>query len=215
MLSDQHLEMTMRSYHLLGLTLVIAFGAPAFAPVPVESREIRIQIISGHEPHHRYVHYDDDDIPLIRTTYPDGRVVERYGYPSGRREVLVLPAPIIIQQRVIQHPPVFQPSIEHQRFISPIPSGETYIPRQMRVPRLLHGRQVESTVARVVGIDTIGREGPGNVYDPLTQFVAGQSVLATRIAGGGDGYDWFLIASPEGQQAWIRGDRLSFFERSR
>lgn len=112
--------------------------------------------------------------------------------------MLVLPAPVVIQQPIAD--------LSHL----------TNVPRQTVPPRLLHGRSIQSSSAVVLGFDSAaGREGPGAVYSEVTQFVGGQVVLATRLAGGGDGFDWFLIASTNGQQAWIRGDRLSFFEGSR
>ncbi|MEB3211130.1 MAG: SH3 domain-containing protein [Leptolyngbyaceae bacterium] len=195
------------------ITCLTVLASVAAVQSPAKG-EITIRIGSHRDVHHRYGTVYHRDVPFVRTVYPDGRVVERYGYSSGHPEVLVLPSPITIRH------PTIQPSIVQPYIIHPLPStvlpGSINAPLQTVSPRLLHGRSVQSTSALVLGIGGIpGREGPGAVYEELTRFVAGQVVIATQVAGGGDGFDWFLVASPEGQQAWIRGDRLSFFERSR
>ena len=160
--------------------------------------DVDIRINLGGRSHHSDRYYRRGRVPSVRYVYPDGRTVERYGYPHGRRDVLVLPSPVIIQQPVVQPPIIRQP---------------VYLQQQTRQPRLLHGRQIQSLNALVVGAGNMaGREGPGAVYPALTEFVAGQTVTVTQMAGGGDGYDWFLAASGAGQYAWIRGDRLSFYD---
>ncbi|MEM7770195.1 MAG: SH3 domain-containing protein [Cyanobacteria bacterium P01_A01_bin.37] len=190
---------------LTALTSAVAMPSPAWAS------EIRIRFGSSHHSHGHRLHHHQHHIPSIRYIYPDGRVIRQYGYPASHREVLILPSPGIIQQ------PVSQP-FRGQSFITPsvIVPQSTHVVRQTRQPRLLHGRHIQSIPALVLGVGGIsGREGPGTVYTELTQFVAGQTVVVTQIAGGGDGFDWFLTSSPAGQHAWIRGDRLSFFDQSR
>lgn len=118
----------------------------------------------------------------------------------------VIQQPIIIQQPVPVYP---QPFLQH----SFIPQPVIQIPAQTEPPRLLHGKQIQPLTATVFGEGGIpGREGPGAVYPSLTTFVAGQAVVVTQIAGGGDGYDWFLAASGSGQRAWVRGDRLVIYQ---
>ncbi len=170
----------------LGTATLVSLPAQADVSIRIESGNSSFRF--GHHPRHQRV-------PSVRYVYPDGRVVERYGY---QREVLVLPSPVIIQQPVVQPPIIRQP---------------VFLPQQTVQPRLLHGRQLNPLNALVIGAGSLsGRQGPGAVYPSLTEFVAGQTVTVTRIAGGGDGFDWFLAASGEGQYAWIRGDSLGFYD---
>lgn len=167
--------------------------------------DINIQINTGsssrHRPYHRHPHHYDD-VPVVRTILPDGRIIERYGYPRGRREVIMLPSAGVIQQ------PIYAPPIIQQ----PIIQQPVQIQQQTQQPRLLHGQDVSPFTAVVVGSGHLsGREGPGSVYSALTRFAPGQTVTVTRRAGGGDGYDWFLAASTAGQYAWIRGDCLAIY----
>lgn len=179
-----------------------AMAVPAYADITIRMNTIRVN--TGHtffqvgHPNRYHQH----GVPVVRYVYPDGRVVERYGYPHGRREVLVLPSP------VVPHPPVALPQPSSRQ--SPVGL------HQAGEPRLLHGQRIDPIHALIVGAGNLaGREGPGTVYPELTAFLSGQTVVVTQVAGGGDGYDWFLAASGQGQHAWIRGDRLSFYESVR
>lgn len=180
----------------------IAITTGLWTAAPSAWADINIQINTGssHGDRYRYRHrYDYDDVPVVRTILPDGRIVERYGYPSGRREVIVLPSSTVIQRPVYPRPIYSQPIIQQP----------VLIPQQTQEPRLLHGQEVSPFLAIVVGAGNLaGREGPGSVYPALTQFASGQAVTIMRVANGGDGYEWFLAASTAGQYAWLRGDRL-------
>lgn len=178
------------------LVSVTALSLPAHADISIRVDTGRTFFQLGHSDEYR-------GVPVVRYVYPDGRVVERYGYDRGRREVLVLPSPVMIQQPVV----IPQLSLGQQPRIQYPQTGE---------PRLLHGQRIEPLYALVVGTGHLaGREGPGTVYPELTAFLSGQTVVVTQVAGGGDGYDWFLAASGQGQHAWIRGDRLSFYQSLR
>ncbi|MGB3612912.1 MAG: SH3 domain-containing protein [Elainellaceae cyanobacterium] len=81
--------------------------------------------------------------------------------------------------------------------------------RQQQTPRLLHGQTIAPFVAQIYAQDTLeGHEGPSTVYPIITRFAPGQMVTATQAAGGADGVQWYLVASGQGQYAWVRGDRL-------
>lgn len=186
----------------------IAITTGLWTATPAAWADINIQINTGssHGDRYRYPHRHGD-VPVVRTILPDGRIVERYGYPSGRHEVIVLPSPTVIQRPVYSQPIYTQPI-----YTQPIIQQPVYIPQQTQEPRSLHGQQVSPFPALVIGAgDLSGREGPGSVYPSLTRFASGQTVTVTRIAGGGDGYDWYLAASTAGQYAWLRGDRLAIY----
>jgi len=187
----------MMSFSRLPLIALVAAVMGSAVQLPAIA-DVNVQINIDRQPHHSRRYHRYPRVPTVRYTYPDGRVVERYGYPQGQREVLILPSPAVVQYPVTPPPIVREP---------------VYLPQQTQEPRLLHGQDINPINALVVGAGHLsGREGPGAVYSALTTFVPGQTVIVTRQAGGGDGYDWFLVASGEGQYAWIRGDRLSFYE---
>ncbi|MGB3496054.1 MAG: SH3 domain-containing protein [Elainellaceae cyanobacterium] len=195
----------------------IALTAGLWTIAPSTRADINVQINTGSSHGDRYRHgdryyrdsdrYYRDDVPVVRTILPDGRIIERYGYPRDQRQVIVLPSPTVIRQPVYSQPVYSQPI-----YSQPIIQQPIQIPQQIQEPRILHGQQVSPFSAVVVGAGHLsGREGPGNVYSTLTQFAAGQAVTITRRAGGGDGYDWYLAASTAGQYAWLRGDRLAIY----
>ncbi len=194
----------------------IAIATGLWTATPAAWADINIQINTGssHGSRYRYGHRHNDDVPVVRTFLPDGRIIERYGYPNGRHDVIVLPSPTVIQRPIDSRPVYSRPVYSQPIYSQPIIQEPVRIPQQTQEPRLLHGQQVSPFTAVVVGAgDLSGREGPGSVYPLLTRFAAGQPVTVMRIAGGGDGYDWYLAASTAGQYAWLRGDRLAVYSQ--
>lgn len=93
--------------------------------------------------------------------------------------------------------------------VDPYSNRRTISTGQQRSPRLLHGRTIAPFVAQIFASNRLeGREGPSTVYPVITRFAPGQVVTATQSAGGADGIQWYLVASGQGQYAWVRGNHL-------
>ena len=132
-----------------------------------------------------------------------------FGIDGDRGVVIFSPdRTVIIQQRHRnERQDVRQVNPGHLPY--PPSSAATIRRQQQSPPRLLHGQTISPFVAQIYAQATLdGHEGPSTVYPVITRFATGQVVTATQTAGGADGAQWYLVASGQGQYAWVRGDRL-------
>ncbi|MEB3358332.1 MAG: SH3 domain-containing protein [Synechococcales bacterium] len=170
----------------LATTLLLSLALVTLPEAAYADRQIRII-------------YRSDEVHRDRDYYRDHPVIRpRHGRNLHRREVIIL-SPLQIGPF-----PGGQPS--------PLLAPPPVVSAQTESPRLLHGQEIYPVYALVYGRNQLaGREGPGTVYSVLTRFVPGQWVTLTQVAGGADGYDWYLAASPSGQYAWVRGDAVAIY----
>ncbi|MGF1495227.1 MAG: SH3 domain-containing protein [Elainellaceae cyanobacterium] len=173
-------------------TLILAGALVATPKAAHADRVIRIIQHGGDHPRHDEYRRDRDyyrDHPVIRP---------RHGLDLDRRDVVIVTP--------------FQIGPFPQRRPAPLLVSPTPVASQAGSPRLLHGQEIYPVYALVYGRNQLeGREGPGTVYSVLTRFAPGQWVTLTQVAGGADGYDWYLAASPSGQYAWVRGDAVAIY----